>query len=520
MANIHLWPTLIRLNHGFINNIKLFYVYAEGKEIIIVTNEDDVFKYSFRNENNEEKFQEPTKIEALCGKGVIDIMSGKYNDPHVVALTKDGKVYAWGNNKKGQCGIGSNSQIVTEPTLVPLEEPIQQLACGGFYTLALSRVGNIYSWGTNGCGVCGSAIESYSTPVKVPNLNNMISIACGLSHALALNTNGQVYTWGNNPWVQNTANDDVLAPALIETLNSVRIKRIACGPFHSLLLAYDGTIYSFGNNASGQLGDGTFDHKSTPTKINDCDSIKFIDVAATHHKHISVAVSEDGKCFVWGHLNTTNVKEPSETNFTSLDDVFGAFSYGKAMWKSARVRHNKGSLNNKQILENIRKSFNNKENYDLKIKVCGEYIYCHKFYLKIQCQHFNTMFNEMWDKDGKNEIQLNGYSYKVYYAFIEFLYKNEVNVDADDALDLLDLANSYFENELKQRCVEIIKESVSVENVASIFSAAVKFNADELRNFCVQFAHNKMKTILNTEAFDKMECNLIKDFLRGIFGCN
>jgi RCC1 and BTB domain-containing protein len=42
---------------------------------------------------------------------------------------------------------------------------------------------------------------------------------------------------------------------------------------------------------------------------------------------------------------------------------------------------------------------------------------------------------------------------------------------------LLDLANAYCEDRLKQKCEEIICQGISVENVAMLYAAAIKFEA-------------------------------------------
>ena len=44
-------------------------------------------------------------------------------------------------------------------------------------------------------------------------------------------------------------------------------------------------------------------------------------------------------------------------------------------------------------------------------------------------------------------------------------------------LDLLDLADSYCEQRLKKICEDLIKRSVSIENVSNLLAAAVKYNA-------------------------------------------
>ena len=91
-------------------NIKLFYIFGEtGNEVIIVTNDDKVLSFGSNKigslglgHNN--PTIEPSIVEELCDKQVVDFRSG-FN--HVMALTKCGQLYSWGSNTYGELGNGS-----------------------------------------------------------------------------------------------------------------------------------------------------------------------------------------------------------------------------------------------------------------------------------------------------------------------------------------------------------------------------------------------------------------------------
>jgi RCC1 and BTB domain-containing protein len=66
------------------------------------------------------------------------------------------------------------------------------------------------------------------------------------------------------------------------------------------------------------------------------------------------------------------------------------------------------------------------------------------------------------------------------------LYTDELDVDADDAVGLLDLANCYCETGLKDKCSQIIRTNIGVDNAAILYGAAVRFEACDLAEFCFQ----------------------------------
>ena len=77
---------------------------------------------------NEDHVRQPRQVEALSGKKVVDLAVGSM---HVLALTDEGEVYAWGGNDQGQLGDSAmNSKA--EPTLMTSLEGknIIGVACG------------------------------------------------------------------------------------------------------------------------------------------------------------------------------------------------------------------------------------------------------------------------------------------------------------------------------------------------------------------------------------------------------
>ena len=69
--------------------------------------------------SNEDK-NTPTKVTAINGKIMDLIINSDKNSNYksIFAIIKDGSLYAWGNNKGGQLGIGSLEDNINSPTKV------------------------------------------------------------------------------------------------------------------------------------------------------------------------------------------------------------------------------------------------------------------------------------------------------------------------------------------------------------------------------------------------------------------
>ncbi len=75
------------------------------------------------------------------------------------------------------------------------------------------------------------------------------------------------------------------------------------------------------------------------------------------------------------------------------------------------------------------------------------------------------------------------------------------------------MANDYKEEELKLKCVDIIKNNITLENVCYLYCSSVKYKLSELEGFCFNFAATKMSQIVITEGFRKMDENSMKNFM-------
>ncbi len=204
----------------------------------------------------------PTIIDGL--NNIISISS---SEGHILALTRDGRVYGLGNNDYGQLGLGHHNST-TIPLLIPKLEDIVSVSAGLFHSLALNSQGQVYVFGNNDSGQLGLQNYRYQNrAVLIPDLNDIISISVGSDHSLLLNVQGRVYAFGDNSSGQlglgDYNNRDI--PTVIPGLEN--IKYISAGGAHSLI-ATNHQLYSFGNGEYGQLGHGDTLFRNQPALVN------------------------------------------------------------------------------------------------------------------------------------------------------------------------------------------------------------------------------------------------------------
>jgi alpha-tubulin suppressor-like RCC1 family protein len=332
MSSITLWPILHKLKPQFVSNIQFFYIFGEnGNEVIIVTKNDKVFAFGDNNygclglgHNNAVK--EPQIVNQLCDQQIIDI---SYGCGHVLALTKSGKCFSWGRNSYGQLGNGTQIDENTPKIITALHyENVVQIVCSSVHSLVLTKSSNLYGFGYNEDGRVGCANNTNQLiPIKIIRFSSekIVSIACGCYHSLVLTDVGNVYSWGHNSKGQlgigNQTNQN--RPQKIDLNNNQIIKSISCGEYHSLLLTTVGDIYAFGCNEFGQIGNQTINQLNL-AKING--SIKFKEIASNLWLNISVAKAFNDYCYVWGLCEDQSFPTPNKTEVKSIDEIFSLFS--------------------------------------------------------------------------------------------------------------------------------------------------------------------------------------------------
>eukprot|EP00026_Physarum_polycephalum_P003299 Phypoly_transcript_03309.p1 GENE.Phypoly_transcript_03309~~Phypoly_transcript_03309.p1 ORF type:complete len:738 (+),score=125.55 Phypoly_transcript_03309:75-2288(+) len=203
-----------------------------------------------------------TKMQGLSAKHITEICTGGY---HTAVLNDAGEVYTFGGNSFGALGHGHKNDLLV-PTLVKelKDSHISHIACGGDHTLALTRDGDVYSWGWGEKGQLGSGgTDDLTTPHKIdfPDLadsgDKIVSItAGGYATSFAVTEKGRVYAfgWGEFGILGNGGNENLHVPTLIPGLSNV--KKIATGYKHAIALTQNGDVYVFGEDTYGSLGLG------------------------------------------------------------------------------------------------------------------------------------------------------------------------------------------------------------------------------------------------------------------------
>jgi alpha-tubulin suppressor-like RCC1 family protein len=208
------------------------------------------------------------QVTAL-GNTVAEVATG---DHHSCARKDDGTLWCWGTNDDGELGDGTKTAHPTPVQVTALGNAVAGVAAGFAHTCAIKNDGTLWCWGRNDRGQLGNGTTIGSaSPVKVTALGTtVLAVSAGITHTCARRTNGYAYCWGanENGELGSDAPNDSSTPLQVTAvvLGSI-VEEIAAGADYTCARNANGAVYCFGANTYGQLGDGTANPATMPTKV-------------------------------------------------------------------------------------------------------------------------------------------------------------------------------------------------------------------------------------------------------------
>ncbi|XP_076332376.1 secretion-regulating guanine nucleotide exchange factor-like isoform X2 [Tachypleus tridentatus] len=211
----------------------------------------------------------PQLIRRLSAECVLAVAAGLR---HAGAVTVSGKVWCWGNGKKGQLGILPQQHVadtqsvcdtlekvdVPQKVSLDVDGKIYNLFCGLFSTLALSDEGKLYGWGSNTRGQLAldpSVVKGAVTPQKLP-LENIYGLHSGWTHVVARTSEGKLLSWGGSDYGQLGRSCPEKGfcwePQEVEGLPTVI--QVSGGSEHNMALTSGNILWSWGWNEHNMCG--------------------------------------------------------------------------------------------------------------------------------------------------------------------------------------------------------------------------------------------------------------------------
>ena len=166
---------------------------------------------------------------------------------HSIVCARDGSLWAFGRALHGRLGLGGGGQSVHRPTQLKLPGGFlcSDVAAGGFGSAALTRDGQVLTWGASQNGELGrNTFDNSNVPAPVHGLQGVriVKMALGGFHGLGLDDRGRVWGWGFNGSMQLGVKGKKIVPQaeLLPLPSHAAAVHVAAGGAHSLVALADG----------------------------------------------------------------------------------------------------------------------------------------------------------------------------------------------------------------------------------------------------------------------------------------
>ncbi|MDL2235757.1 hypothetical protein LJC07_06370 [Christensenellaceae bacterium OttesenSCG-928-L17] len=319
---------------GFLpGSVQIAQIAASYHDSMALTTNGDLYMWGLNQYGdigigNTSKVTSPTKINGING-GTNEISANTKLRKIATgidtsfAVDTNGQLYAWGNNNRGQLGVGSTNKTVRSPTRVngngaiSTSTNIIDIAAGYYHGIALDNHGTVYSWGENVKGELGTGKGSTTmkcdkkdcaiAPVTVPGLSGISFLRANNWLSAAVSSSGRVYMWGDNSATQITGSsspDTVYTPLEIThgALSSATVRDLALTGTSTLAIDTSGRLYSWGDGSNGRLGLGSTNRVSDPALVNGQGELSSTaNIASVGAGNGAVyAIDQSGKLYAWG----------------------------------------------------------------------------------------------------------------------------------------------------------------------------------------------------------------------------
>ncbi|ODN06550.1 E3 ubiquitin-protein ligase HERC2 [Orchesella cincta] len=252
-------PTLLEsISHVFIKKVA---VNSGGKHCLALSADGDVYSWGEGDDGklghgNKSNCDRPRIIEALRGKEIVDIACG---GAHSAAITARGELFTWGKGRYGRLGHGDGEDQLRPKLVESLKGyKVIDVACGSgdAQTLCITDDDCTWSWGDGDYGKLGrGGSDGCKTPMKIESLcgQGVQKVECGSQFSVALTRLGVVYTWGKGDYhrLGHGTDDHVRRPKKVAALQGKKVICIATGSLHCVACTDTGEVYTGGTTMKG-----------------------------------------------------------------------------------------------------------------------------------------------------------------------------------------------------------------------------------------------------------------------------
>jgi alpha-tubulin suppressor-like RCC1 family protein len=426
----------------------------------------------------------PAHILALKEHVVVSVACGA---EHTVAITETGKVFSWGSSEYGQQGTSvgnfedwgsgdrsgktqSQQHALPKPLEAFADKVVIQVAAGYLHNLALTRDGEVWTWGWGVNGQLGHGNRRYQlVPRAISTIGEeIVSVAAGGKHSLAINSGSATsFAFDFKQLVNNKTYSDL--EFLVEgktvyghkAVMASRCPRIAAEIFfNERNLGMDPKLKSI---------------YPLPKSVKYFPFMVFLNYLYTDHLPSTKS-----------HLYRDLVALARRFNVPRLVNLCEWYTTRR---ESKGLSHIPPSSFSQDMNHLLTTGPFSDISFILEGIEAGDFsshvVKAHKVVLSSRSDFFKTIFECSFREQGQNQLKMPDIDKESFEAVLEFIYTGETNV-SERVIEILMAADRLLMDDLKQKCEMVLAEGLDEENCGYLLEVSEQFSAPRLKRVCAE----------------------------------
>ncbi|KAJ5066128.1 hypothetical protein M0811_03461 [Anaeramoeba ignava] len=167
-------------------------------------------------------------------------------------------------------------------------------------------------------------------------------------------------------------------------------------------------------------------------------------------------------------------------------------------------------------LKNLFQNQNQEESYfDFEI-ICEQNqisFKTHKSILSSRSHYFKSLFKSKMKEYQENKMVLQDVSTPILYSILNYFYSGKIEINLENAIQILFFSSKYLIDELIEICSNFIKSNLQFETVVDILKLSESMNFGQLLDSSYQFISENLKEFIKTPFFLALEENHLNSIL-------
>lgn len=280
-------------------------------------------------------YDAPQKINPVpqqCMKNVMTACAGAW---YTLSVTKDGRLWGWGENNSGQLGQGDREARAAP---VFIMDGVRFVYANEEQSYAVKEDGGLWGWGYNEHSILLDAPEYCTVPVRL--LDDVESVCGGPDMVFAIKKDHTLWAWGFNQFNKIIPGKEVSIVGPTELLTGVRTVAVSktINDDYCLVIFENGDLYSCGSGGCGSLLTYQQRDQMGPGPVKVMQGVADVSIGHT----FSLIRLEDGRLYGWGDNALGQCGNGKSTGFlkkptlvmTDVIDMEAVYTHGMALQRN------------------------------------------------------------------------------------------------------------------------------------------------------------------------------------------